>query len=69
MPNNPSTHRNPDALTEEEKTEIRAGIRRGLEAAAQGRERPIAEYAADVQKRRAARPNDPAVREASPATG
>jgi len=69
LPNNPSTHRNPDALTEEEKTEIRAGIRRGLEAAAQGRERPIAEYAADVQKRRAARPNDPAVREASPATG
>lgn len=53
----------PDDLTEEEKTEIRAGIRRGLEAAAQGRERPIAEYAADVQKRRAARQTDPAARE------
>lgn len=53
----------PDDLTEEEKTEIRAGIRRGLEAAAEGRERPIAAYAADVQKRRAARQADPTVRE------
>ena len=60
---------NPDALTEEEETEIRLGIRRGLEAAAQGRERPIAEYVADVQKRRAARQSDPASRETSTATG
>jgi len=69
MPNTPISHYDPDALTEEEKTEIRAGIRRGLEAAAQGHERPVAEYAADVQKRRAARQNDPAAREAGLATG
>ena len=69
MPNIVDSYSDPDDLTEEDKTEIRAGIRRGLEAAAQGQERPFAEYAADVQKRRAARPNDPAVREASPATG
>lgn len=53
----------PDDLTEEEKVEIRAGIRRGLEAAAQGRERSVAEYAADVQRRRAARQSEPIARE------
>ena len=55
----------PDDLTEEEKIEIRGGIRRGLEAAAQGRERSVAEYAADVQRRRAERQSDPAAREAA----
>lgn len=40
-----------DALTDDEVAEIRAGIRRGLAAA--GRERPLAEYAADVKARRA----------------
>lgn len=39
-----------DALTDDEVAEIRAGIRRGLTA---GRERPLAEYAADVKARRA----------------
>jgi predicted transcriptional regulator len=53
----------PDDLTEENKAEIRAGIRRGLEAVAQGRERSVAEYIADVQKRRAARQSDPVARE------
>jgi len=53
----------PDDLTDEEIAEIRLGIRRGLEAAAQGRERSVAEYAADVQRRRAARQSDPVARE------
>lgn len=44
-----------DTLTEDQIAEIRAGIRRGLAAEEEGRERPVAEYAADVQKRRAAR--------------
>ncbi len=43
--------------------EIRAGIQRGLEAAAQGRERSGAEYTADVQRRRAARQSEPIARE------
>ena len=45
----------PDNLTEAEVAEIQAGIRRGLEAAAAGRERSVEAYAADVKKRRAAR--------------
>jgi len=53
----------PDDLTDEEIAEIRLGIRRGLEAAAQGRERSVAEYAADVQRRRAARQSDSVARE------
>ncbi len=53
----------PDNLTDEEIAEIRAGIRRGLEAAAEGRERPVAEYAAEVQKRRAVRQGQLASRE------
>lgn len=53
----------PDDLTDEEIAEIRLGIRRGLEAAGQGRERPVAEYAADVRRRRAARQSDPVARE------
>lgn len=45
----------PDDLTEDEIAEIRVGIRRGLAAAEAGRERPLAEYAAEVQQRRQAR--------------
>jgi len=41
----------PDDLAEEEVAQIRAGIRRGLEAAAQGRERSVDEYAAEVERR------------------
>lgn len=44
-----------DDLTENQIAQIRTGIRRGLAAASEGRERPVAEYAADVQRRRAAR--------------
>ncbi len=43
---------NPDDLTAEEIAEIRAGIRCGLTAASEGRERPVAEYAKIVRKRR-----------------
>lgn len=43
----------PDDLTDDEIAEIRAGVRRSLEAAA-GSERPLTEYMADVQARRAA---------------
>lgn len=53
----------PDNLTNEEIAEIRAGIRRGLEAAAEGRERSVAEYAADVQRRRVSRQGQSAPRE------
>lgn len=45
----------PDDLTEEEIAEIRAGIRRGMEAFAAGRARSAKDYMADIQKRRAAR--------------
>ncbi len=44
----------PDDLTEDGMVEIRAGIQRGLEAAA-GRVRSAADYKADVMKRRAER--------------
>lgn len=40
----------PDDLTEAEKAEIRAGIDRGLKAAAEGRERPLAEWAAQLRR-------------------
>ena len=46
-----------DILTNEEISDARAGIRRGLEAAAQGRERPVKDYIKDVQLRRAERQN------------
>lgn len=42
----------PDDLTEEEVAQIRQGIRRGLEAAAQKRERSVDEYAAELEPRR-----------------
>lgn len=45
----------PDDLTEKEMAEIRAGIDRGLEAAAAGRVRSAEEYKSDVLKRRAER--------------
>ncbi len=45
----------PDNLTEDEMAQIRAGIQRGLDAAAEGRVRSAEEYKADVQKRRAER--------------
>ena len=45
----------PYNLTEDEVAEIRVGIRRGMEAVAAGRERPVSEYMADVKKRRNAR--------------
>lgn len=41
----------PDTLTDKEAVEIRAGIRRGLEAAADGRVKPLAQAAADVVAR------------------
>lgn len=52
----------PDDLTDDEIAKIRAGIRRGLEAVAQGRERPMAEYAAEVEQRRTARKTEPCER-------
>ena len=42
----------PDELDDETVAEIRAGIDRGLEAAKQGRERPLSDYIADVMQRR-----------------
>lgn len=42
----------PDQLTEDQIAAIREGIRRGLEAGAEGRERSVAAYAAEVQQRR-----------------
>ncbi len=42
----------PDNLTEEQIAQIRAGIERGLDAAAAGRVRSAEDYKADVQKRR-----------------
>jgi hypothetical protein len=45
----------PDDLTADEAAEVRAGIRRGLEAAALGKERRLDEYIADVKKRRVQR--------------
>ncbi len=53
----------PDDLTDEEIAEIRLGIRHGLEAVGQGRERSVAEYTADVQRRRAVRQGEPTSRE------
>jgi len=53
------SYSDPDDLTPEEIAEIRAGIRRGLVAASEGRERPAAEYAADVLRRRAERQSGP----------
>jgi len=41
----------PDDLTPDEIAEINAGIRRGLEAAAQGRETPFAEWAEAKRKK------------------
>lgn len=41
----------PDELTAEEVTGIRAGIRRGLEAAAAGRVKPLSQAVAEVRKR------------------
>ena len=45
----------PDNLTEHEMAEIRIGIQRGLDAAAEGRVRSAEDYKAEVQKRRAER--------------
>ncbi len=45
----------PDNLTEDEMAEIRAGIQRGLKAAADRRVQSAAEYKANVLKRRAER--------------
>ena len=42
----------PDDLTDEQVAQIRAGVRRGLDAAAAGRERPLSEYVEEVQRRR-----------------
>ena len=39
-----------DDLTEAEQAEIRAGIERGLQAAAEGRERPVQEWAAQLRR-------------------
>jgi predicted transcriptional regulator len=46
-----------DELSQDAVAQIRQGIRRGLEAAAAGRERPLAEYAAQVKQRRNTAPN------------
>lgn len=40
------------ARAEQERAETIAGIERGLEAIAEGRSRPLAEYIAEVQARR-----------------
>lgn len=45
--------RDADDLTEDQIAQIRAGIRRGLAAVSDGRERPASEYAADIQRRQA----------------
>ena len=42
---------NPDDLTTEQIAEIRAGIKRGLEAAAEGRVKPIAQVVAEARQR------------------
>jgi|GEM_PF-972489 len=41
----------PDNLTDEQIAEIRAGIKRGLEAVAEGRVKPIAQVVAEVRRR------------------
>ena len=41
----------PDDLTAEQIVEIRAGIKRGLEAAAEGRVKPIAQVVAEARQR------------------
>ncbi len=41
----------PDELSDEEVPEVRAGIRRGLDAVNAGRERLLTDYAAEVQAR------------------
>lgn len=41
----------PDELTAEEVTEIRAGIRRGLEAASTGRVKPLSQAVAEARQR------------------
>ena len=53
------SYSDPDDLTPEEVSEIRAGVRRGLTAASERRERPVEEYAADVRRRRAERQSGP----------
>lgn len=45
------TQMDPDDLTEEDKAEIRAGIGRGLEAAAAGRVKPLAQAVAEARQR------------------
>ena len=41
----------PDALTEEQIAEVRAGIRRGLAAAEAGRVKPLAQAVAEARRR------------------
>jgi predicted transcriptional regulator len=41
----------PDKLTDAEVAEVRAGIRRGLEAAAEGRVKPLAQAVAEARQR------------------
>ena len=41
----------PDELTEEQAAELRVGIRRGLEAAAAGRVKPLAQAVAEARQR------------------
>ncbi len=49
----------PDDLTAEEIAEIRVGLRHGMQAVLEWRERPVGEYGAEAQRRRAARQAEP----------
>ncbi|MGO8671790.1 MAG: hypothetical protein ACLQVD_10545 [Capsulimonadaceae bacterium] len=47
--------RDPDILSEEDRVAIRHGIRKGLEAAKIGHERPLNDYIVEVARRRSER--------------